>query len=272
GSRAMYICGGGIREIEGGGYDTENKVYRQLGTPSPYVEKKLLRAALAFDYLVTMGDSVRDFFVQQGARGQVVVVPGGFDAELFSPAAAAPGYDLVLVGRLSPVKRVDVFIEVLQKVSGIRAVVVGDGPARAELEKLAAERGVANRIDFVGWQNDVHAWLRQSRIFVLTSQSEGLSQAMVQAMLCGLPVVVSNVGDLRDLVVNGRNGFLVTPGNADECAAQVAELCSDDARRSRMGEQARSDALRLSVANVSVQWDDILSGADACRSRPRSTV
>jgi glycosyltransferase involved in cell wall biosynthesis len=99
---------------------------------------------------------------------------------------------------------------------------------------------------------------------VLTSQSEGLSQAMVQAMLCGLPVVVSNVGDLKDLVVNGSNGFLVTPGNVDECADKVAQLCRDDGLRARTGEKARSDALRLSMANVSAQWDDILSGRVSC--------
>jgi L-malate glycosyltransferase len=262
GCRSMYICGGGTREIEGGGYATENQIYRRLGAPSPYVERKLLDAALAFDYLVTMGESVRQFFLDGGASGQVVVVPGGFDAELFSPTVAAPVYDLILVGRTSPVKRIDVLIEVLKKLEDIdiRAVVVGDGPSCAELRSLAEERGVGDRIDFVGWQSDVHSWLRKSRIFVLTSQSEGLSQAMVQAMLCGLPVVVTDVGDLKDLVSDGSNGFLVTPGRVDECAGKISLLCGDDRLRQTLGAQARSDALRLSMANVSAQWDRILSG------------
>jgi glycosyltransferase involved in cell wall biosynthesis len=266
GRRSLYICGGGIREIEGGGYDTENKIYQKLGTPSPYVEQKLLQAATQFDYLVTMGQGVRDFFVQKGASGQVVVVPGGFDAELFSPASGTKSYDLVLVGRLSPVKRVDIYIEILKRLEDreLRAVVVGDGPSRRELQELADNLKVGNRIDFVGWQSDVRAWLQKSRIFLLTSQSEGLSQAMVQAMLCGLPAVVSDVGDLKDLVQDGSNGFLVTPGNIDEFAARVALLCADDALRASMGEKARADALRLSMESVAGLWDDILSEGMSC--------
>jgi glycosyltransferase involved in cell wall biosynthesis len=262
GRRAMYICGGGEREVEGGGYATENQIFRRLGAPSPYVERKLLEAAVAFDYLVTMGESVRKFFLERGAGGQVVVVPGGFDAELFRPAVAEPVYDLILVGRMSPVKRIDVFVRVLQSLedTAIRAVVVGDGPSAGELRQLARDCGVAERLDFVGWQGDVQSWLRKSRIFVLTSESEGLSQAMVQAMLCGLPVVVTDVGDLKDLVVHGRNGFLTAPGEVEECAEKVSLLCGDGNLRRTMGAEARLDALRLSVPNVSAQWDGILAG------------
>lgn len=262
GARSMYICGGGVREIEGGGYATENAIFRRLGRPSNYVERKLLAAALEFDYVITMGSSVRDYFVSQGASGRVEVVPGGFDANVFHPATAEPEYDLVLVGRLSPVKRVDVFIDVLARAdnSDLTGVVVGDGPSGPELRDQARRGGVADRIHFAGWQANVDAWLRKSRVFVLTSESEGLSQAMVQAMMCGLPVIVSNVGDLKDLVMNDRNGFLVAPGDIDDCADKVARVCGDPTLCASLGEQARLDSLRLSMSNVACQWDDILSG------------
>jgi glycosyltransferase involved in cell wall biosynthesis len=99
GSRSMYICGGGVREIEGGGYATENQIFRRLGQPSAYVERKLLAAAVTFDYLITMGASVRDYLLAHGASGRVEVVPGGFDADAFKPATAEPEYDLITVGR-----------------------------------------------------------------------------------------------------------------------------------------------------------------------------
>jgi L-malate glycosyltransferase len=262
GARSMYICGGGEREITGGGYATENQVFRRLGGPSDYVERKLIAAAIAFDYVITMGSSVRDYFIGQGARGRVEVVPGGFDADLFHPSTQTPEYDLVLVGRLSPVKRVDVFIDVLTHTgnTGLRGVIVGDGPSGPELRERAQRSCAADRIHFAGWQSDVHTWLRRSRGFLLTSESEGLSQAMVQAMLCGLPVIVSDVGDLRDLVVNGRNGFLATPGDVRAFAEKAGHLCGNEALRSTLGEQARLDALRLSMTNVALQWDLIFSG------------
>ncbi len=260
GARSLYICGGGLREVEGGGYATENQVFRRLRYPSRYVERKLVEAATRFDYIVTMGESVRRFFEQAGATGHVVVVPGGFDADLFAPADAAPDYDLVLVGRLSRVKRVDVLIEAVARFRGpVRAAIVGDGPDRGELMALAEARGVKDCFDFVGWQQDVHAWLKRSRVFVLTSESEGLSQAMVQAMLCALPVVVSNVGDLGDLVRDGSNGYLVAPASVDAFAEKLELLCGDEALRRALGSRARRDAMRLSTPNVSAQWDGILS-------------
>lgn len=262
GGRSMYICGGGVREIEGGGYATENAIFRRLGRPSGYVERKLIGAAVTFDYVITMGSSVRDYFLERGASGRVEVVPGGFDADVFHPATAKPDHDLVLVGRLSPVKRVNVFIDILGRAghNHLRGLIVGDGPSGAELREQAERCGNAERIHFAGWQSDVHSWLRKSRAFVLTSESEGLSQAMVQAMLCGLPAIVSDVGDLRDLVVNGRNGFLVAPGDLNGFADRVALVCGDEALRSSLSQQARLDALRLSISNVAAQWDGILVG------------
>lgn len=260
GARSLYICGGGLREIDGGGYATENQIFRRLHYPSPYVERKLLEAATRFDYIVTMGESVRGFFEQAGASGRVVVVPGGFDADLFAPADGAPDYDLVLVGRLSRVKRVDVLIEAVARLGvPVRAAIVGDGPDRDELVALAEARGVTDRVDFVGWQQDVHAWLKRSRVFVLTSESEGLSQAMVQAMLCALPVVVSDVGDLGDLVRDGSNGYLVAPASVEAFVEKLELLCGDEMLRETLGARARHDALRLSTPNVSAQWDGILS-------------
>jgi glycosyltransferase involved in cell wall biosynthesis len=87
---------------------------------------------------------------------------------------------------------------------------------------------------------------------------------MVQAMLCGLPVVVTDVGDLKDLVVHGRNGYLTAPGRVDDCAAKVSLLCGDGELRRTMGAQARLDALRLSVPNVAAQWDRILAEKPCC--------
>jgi L-malate glycosyltransferase len=262
GARSMYICGGGTREVAGGGYGTENQIFRRLGRPSGYVERKLMAAAINFDYLITMGSSVRDYFIEHGAKGRVEVVPGGFDANLFHPSTQTADYDLVLVGRLSPVKRVDVFIDALAHAgnTGLRGVIVGDGPSGQELRGKAQKAGAAERICFAGWQSDVHRWLRRSRAFILTSDSEGLSQAMIQAMLCGLPVIVSDVGDLKDLVVNGRNGFLVNPGDVDGFAEKAEHVCGNEELRASMGGQARLDALRLSTTNVAAQWDAIFSG------------
>ncbi len=258
----IYFCGGGVREVEGGGHRTENRLFNKLRYSSAYVEKRLLGMAVKFDFLITMGLSVKQYFVSNGATRTVEAVPGGFAAETYRPASTAPIYDLVTVGRLSSVKRVSLLLNAVALLNSrgceCSAAIVGDGPDTEELKDLAADLEISDRVTFAGWQSEVHDWLRQSRIFTLTSESEGLSQAMVQAMLCGLPAVVSNVGDLGDLVVDGKNGLLVDDQSASGFAAAYESILSDVERARSMSSEARSSATNLDFDRVSARWDAIL--------------
>jgi L-malate glycosyltransferase len=264
GARSIYFCGGGQREIEGGGYNTENRLYRRLKYPDALVERWLIDASRRFDFIVTMGSSGRDYFLGLGPRGRVIVVPGGFDDELFAPTPQrGTRYDLVLVGRLSPVKRVDLLIRTLAALRDrgltLRAVIVGDGPSRSDLEQLSAELGTTGEVEFVGYRDDVHVWLQQSRVFVLTSESEGLSQAMIQGMLCGLPAVVTDVGDLRDLVDHDVSGLLIDEPHHERLLSELHRLFERGQRITAMGKAARDKARQLSVGNVSHQWERYLA-------------
>jgi len=265
GARTLYICGGGAREVVGGGYQTENKLFNKLGAPDASIERSLLAAVREFDMVIVMGSGAVQYFRQWDTVDRYYIVPGGFDGDLFSPADTGPAADIVLVGRLSAVKRVDTLLRAVAAMQvrrpGATAIVVGDGPERSALEALAAELGIAGNVQFAGWQGDVGHWLRRARLFTLTSDSEGLSQAMVQAMLCGLPVVVSDVGDLGDLVRHGENGYLVKDRRAESFAACYEEIVADPARWKRMSQSSRLQAERLEVRNVSRIWDEILGGA-----------
>jgi L-malate glycosyltransferase len=265
GARSLYFCGGGQREIEGGGYRTENRLYRRLAYPDPLVERWLIDAARRFDIIVTMGSSGRDYFLAMHPRGRVVIVPGGFDDQLFAPAVDRQvRYDLVLVGRLSPVKRVDLLLRTMASLRdrglALQAVVVGDGPSRPDLERVTAALGLSKNVSFVGFRDDVNVWLQASRVFILTSESEGLSQAMIQGMLCGLPVVVTNVGDLRDLVDHGRSGLLIDEPHEQRLLAELESLFGKPELIPAMGLAARAKARSLSVDSVSRRWSEYLAG------------
>jgi glycosyltransferase involved in cell wall biosynthesis len=268
GARSIYFCGGGRREIEGGGYNTENRLYRRLRYPDVLVERWLVEASRRFDIIVTMGSSGRDYFLGLRPQGRVIVVPGGFDDELFAPAAQRhPRYDLVLVGRLSPVKRVDLLIRTLAALRDrgltLSAVIVGDGPSRGDLEQLSADLGTSREIEFVGYRDDVNTWLQRSRVFVLTSESEGLSQAMIQGMLCELPAVVTDVGDLRDLVEHDVSGLLIDEPHQERLLSELHRLFERGERIAAMGKAARDKARQLSMDNVSRQWERYLAGGGA---------
>lgn len=265
GARTLYICGGGPREVLGGGYLTENKLFNKIGQPDATIERYLLAAVRDFDIVITMGSSAARFFRQWDTVNRYYIVPGGFDGDRFSPAKNKPSADIILVGRLSVVKRVDTFLRAIAvtKVQrpGVTAIVVGDGPDRRALETLAADMGITKNVNFVGWQSDVEHWLRQARIFSLTSDFEGLSQAMVQAMLCGLPVVVSDVGDSGDLAMNGINGYLVKDRQPENFATCYESILSDPVRWQSMSISSRQISERHDVMNVSRVWEDILTGS-----------
>jgi L-malate glycosyltransferase len=262
GARAIYFCGGGPTEVLDGGVWGQNRLFTLMETPDAVVERRLLRAVAGFDLVITMGRRAIGFFRARGADTTFHVVSGGMDARRFAPSSVPPRADFILVARLSSVKRVDLFLQALARVARERpeasAIVVGDGPLLDDLERQARDLGLADRVTFAGHQADVESWLKQARVFVLTSDSEGLSLALMEAMLCGLPAVVSDVGDLPELVEDGVNGFLVAERAPDAFAERMIALTADPKRLALFSAAAREAALTYSVERTTARWDGIL--------------
>lgn len=266
GSRSLYFCVGGPVEVLDGGVHGENRYFARLKTPDALVERWLLEAVGACDLIITMGTRAVTFFRQRGITSACHVVAGGINAGTFVSSSPSDrdraSFDAVLVARLVPIKSIDIFVRAIAELAAVRpattAAIVGDGPLREPLERLARELGVADRITFAGQQRDVHEWLRRSRIFVLTSQSEGLALSLMEAMTCGLPGVVSHVGDLSDLVTDGVNGFLVSEREPRAFAARLAEILDDPARYRAFAQAARDAARRYEVPETVRLWDRVL--------------
>ncbi|MCX5673855.1 MAG: glycosyltransferase family 4 protein [Planctomycetota bacterium] len=263
GARALYFCVGGRTEVLDGGIWGEAKFFERMETPDALVERRLLQAADACDVIITMGTGAAAFLRGKGVAAPIHVVPGGMDKEQFLPTAGVASIDLILVGRLSDVKGIDLFLHTVRRVANtmpnIKAVVVGDGPLRSDLEQLARDLGIDCCVRFVGFQPQVSDWLRKSKVFMLTSRSEGLSLALMEAMMCGLPAVVPNVGDLGDLVEDGVNGYLVSERSAEAFAAPVLWLLADDRKYAAFSRAARCVAMRYEMAEVTLMWDGILA-------------
>lgn len=266
GARSVYFCVGGPMELLGGGIWAENRLFGQLDRPDPWIERRLIQAVGNFDLVVTMGRSPIRFFEKHGVRSAFHVVSGGIDGERFRSGPEARTIDLVLVGRLVPIKRVDLFVEtvkcVQRAIPNVTARIIGDGPLRSQLEELSRTLGVQGNVSFMGWQGSVEVWLRRSRLFVLTSDSEGLSLSLLEAMLCGLPAVVSNVGDLKDVVEDGVNGYLVSERAPEAFAVRIIELLADADHLQRCSAVARRSAMRYEVGAVSRLWDHVLAEPD----------
>ncbi len=111
-------------------------------------------------------------------------------------------------------------------------MIVGDGPERAQLERLSARLGIQDAVRLVGYQRDVTAYYDASDVFALTSHSEGSPNVLLEAMDAELPIVATAVGGIGEMIVDGQHGLLVPRGDIVEIARGIAALLGDsDLRR-----------------------------------------
>ena len=174
-------------------------------------------------------------------------------------------FDIIFAGRLVPIKRVDLFLESVRLLKEshphIAAVIVGDGPLARELQNLSAEMGLSGNVHFAGFQADMAPWFNQAKIFILTSISEGLSLAMMEAMACGLTGGRSR--NRRPGRPRGRRGEWVSNRGPDPrvIATRISSLLDEPERLKRFSRSARQAAERLSIANAAEKWNRIFEAA-----------
>ena len=231
GRPASYQMTAGPIEISGGGWRAENRLLRALGAPSALVERLAAAVVREFDSVVVRGSSAAAHVRELGYARNLVVITGSVAPPRDWPGFTARPIDVAFVGRLAEHKRPDRFVAVVAAIAaerpGTRAVVIGTGPQLTELKNLVARLKLESNVEILGQRDDVEALLVQTKVFVLTSQTEGLSIAMLEAMAAGAVPVVADVGDLRDRLESGRNGYLVAADDVAGYARAALHLLSD---------------------------------------------
>jgi len=155
---------------------------------------------------------------------------------------------VISVGRLSHEKDYATLLRALAALPGPRLLLVGHGPARGELERLTGELGLGERVAFLGERSDVPRLLAACDLFALSSLTEGISMALLEAMAGGLPVAATAVGGTPELVIPGETGLLVPPGDPAALAQAMGALLADPERSQAYGQAgARRVAERFSL-------------------------
>lgn len=151
---------------------------------------------------------------------------------------------ILAVGRLKAPKDFTTLVRAFGGLTpdSFEGLIVGDGPDRLQLEEEITALGLSGRVRLAGERKDVPKLLATADAFVLPSTSEGLPVSVLEAMAAGLPVVASRVGGVPEVVVGGKTGLLVDPGDPDKLADALGRIVADRALRCRLGAAGRARA------------------------------
>jgi glycosyltransferase involved in cell wall biosynthesis len=249
---------------------------RDMGFQKTRRVRSVFRHANArFDRIVAPSRSILDALVkdENANRARCLAIPNGVDTQRFRPADAAQrerlraalgfGAGECLIGcvaSFTPVKRhdtlIDAFARVRREHAQARLLLVGAGPLRSDIEARIGAAGLDGAVQLRGARAHVENVLPALDLFALSSSTEGLSNAILEAQACGLPVVATDVGGNVDLVQPPGTGILVPPVQADAFAQGLAELIREPERRRACGAAARSRIEReYSLAAMSAAYE-----------------
>jgi len=249
-------------------------VYHAIGTVTASVQSPLRRALWRVllhraEVVVAVSDDVGEECrrLLSVPAGKVRVVPNGRDAARFRPrsGASAPGEGappvLLFVGRLTSGKRPRVFIDLARALrergAGFRALVVGDGPERSELDAPAAASGV----EMLGERTDVPELMRDADLFVFPSlpEGEGMPGVLIEAGLSGIAVLATDVPGVTSVVEDGVTGSVLGTSDFAALAERAFDLLSEPDRLKAMGVAARARCESMFTIEVCVsRWRDLL--------------
>jgi glycosyltransferase involved in cell wall biosynthesis len=211
-----------------------------------------------FDHLIAVSHATKHEMVSEGIPASLIsVIHNAIDTEAWSPqrvtgnlreelgwqhAFPVIGY----VGRIMPEKDLDTWLRaaalVAQKYPHARFVLVGDGrdgTTLRQLQDLAINLGIAERVVFLGYRENLLPVYATFDMFMLSSRREGLPNSILEAMAMGLPVVTTDVAGAKELVVTGQTGFVFSQGDVHNLAQALIDLTDDHRLRLRMGAAGR---------------------------------
>jgi len=270
---AIYFVPHGIYAALAGRLFRIPVIQEIIGTDRPKVEKsKFFQSLLSLaKHIGVRGSKSKDALLALGFDCKKIFIPttvNVLDFNHFKPDNSLKVYDFIYCGRMDKNKQVGLLIQALEQVHhnkpNLRAVLVGDGPERHNLEALCTQLKLGGVISFAGNQpySAIPSWLNQAKVFMMASAFEGLPVAMIEALCCGLPVVVPDIGDIQDVAVHKYNAWLVTDRTISGYTEGLTSLVHDQQLYERLKQGAIETRTKLvhqySADNARATWEDLL--------------
>ncbi|GCF10826.1 glycosyltransferase [Dictyobacter arantiisoli] len=221
------------------------------------------------EYVTSPTRTALNLLLEHGLRAPSGVISNGIDLSNYAPGPPEPEVlrrlglpedrpVILHINRLSPEKRIDVLLDAVAKMkTPAHVALASTGPAEAELRAQVERLQIADRVTFLGFVRDADLipLRRSARLFVIPSEADLQSMALMEAMACGLPVLAADSYALPELVHHEQNGFLFQPGASDELAQRMDQVLTDEAMHARMGAESLKIIAEHDYVKVLEQWE-----------------
>ena len=214
------------------------------------------------DWLVVQTKTIKDYFPKNiQKKTSIIYNPVRLTPTL--PRREGEKARIISVARLFPQKNqemmIRVFAKIAEKYPDWKLVIYGEGPLRAELEALVSSFKLQERVLLPGRTEKVIDELRKSKIFCLSSDYEGMSNSMIEAICVGLPVVSTKVSGTDELIQDGVNGLLVSIGDEQGMTDALEKLIQDEELMKQMGEENREKASLFQIETIVNEWMKLIN-------------
>lgn len=230
---------------------------------SAFYVKCLIKVLLPLTtHHVVQTEDIKAYYSKRIQRKTSIIVNPVNDGVFDLPNNIKKKDVIVSVGRLDPQKNqrmmISAFARVAYKYPTWRLVIYGEGPIRQELEALVAERNLSGRVLLPGRTEDVFRRMKEAKVFCLSSNYEGMSNALIEAICLGMPIVTTLVSGVKELIKDGQNGIVTSVGNEKEFAMALDRLIGDEALQAEFANESIKQVHLFERENIVNQWEGLI--------------
>jgi glycosyltransferase involved in cell wall biosynthesis len=217
-------------------------------------------------FVIANSQGLKELALKAEPKKEIGVIYNGVDIEEFFADESkrnAEQFTIICLGRVTPRKGVRFLIQAFKILSGryenVRLLIVGDGNEKKSLEDLVQGLDLKDKVEFAGAiaHENVLGYYQRANVFVLPSLNEGMSNVMLEALACGLPVVATNTGGTKELLTDNVNGLVVKMKDADDLAEKIEKLILNPELEKEMSLESRKLAQSLSWGKVAGEYVDV---------------
>ena len=212
------------------------------------------------DGIVFQTDDARDFFNKK-VRNRSTIIPNQVNSVFYSTPREEDQKDIVTAGRLTKQKNQKMLIEAFSEIKDLtdeNLIIYGEGPERSELEKVVKEKDLCNRVFLPGNVSHIEKCLASAKLFVLSSDYEGMPNALLEAMAMGVPCISTDCpcGGPRMVIENGVNGILVPVRDKERMKKAIISLIKNDEMLENYSTLSKENARKYKPELIIHKWDN----------------